>query len=225
MNLSDIAATPFRWVSALRGSRVFHPAGVLATGRLERSAPRGHGLPVTSCDVVGRVSKGAGTPGAVPDVVGLAWKMPRSQFPPTGWDVLLASTGARVLPRIGLRPVTSWRDVVLSSLMPLQYQQQYWWIRARLITEIGDRGVSLESISNRIDDGGIVFDIEQASGTGAFEPLAQLTLDGLVPADAAHDVVFDPTIHAPQQVRLAPGWLTDLRRGAYERSREGRHGG
>ncbi|OBI45286.1 phosphodiesterase [Mycobacterium kyorinense] len=222
MNLSDVATTPFRWASALRGRRIFHPAGVVATGRLERSAPRGRGLPVASCDVIARVSKGAGTPGAVPDVVGLAWKMPRLQFPRTGWDVLLASTGARVLPRIGLRPVTSWRGAVLSSLMPLQYQQQYWWIRARLITEISDRGVSLDSIRDRIGDGGIVFEIEQACGTGAFESLAQLTLDRLVPANQARDVVFDPTIHAPQDIRLAPGWLTDLRRSAYERSREGR---
>jgi hypothetical protein len=37
-------------------------------------------------------------------------------------------------------------------------------------------------------------------------------------------VVFDPTIHSPQEVKLAPGWLTDLRRRAYDGSRDGRDG-
>ncbi|MBO0865589.1 MAG: phosphodiesterase [Mycobacterium sp.] len=220
--LSDIVAAPFQWAAALRGRRVFHPVGVLAAGRIERLAPRDQGLPITSCEVVARVSKAAGTPDALPDVVGLAWKMPPDAFPPTGWDVLLASTGSALLTRVGLRPVTSWSGVSLSSLMPLRYQQQSWWIRARLITEIRDRGVSLESIRNNLDDGGILFAIEQACGAGQFELVAQLTLDRPLPADDGHDVVFDPTIHSPQEVKLAPGWLTDLRRRAYDRSRDGR---
>ncbi|ORV14613.1 hypothetical protein [Mycobacterium celatum] len=222
MALSDFVTTPFRWASALRGRRIFHPNGVLAGGVLERLAPQDQGLPVTSCDVVARVSKAAGTPGAFPDIVGLAWKMPPSKYPPTGWDVLLASTGAGLLTRIGLRPVTSWSGVTMSSLVPVRYQQQLWWIRAKLITEIPDRGVTLESIRNHIDDGGIVFAIEQAGPTGAFGMLGQLTLNRVLAGDEARDLVFDPTIHSPADVALAPGWLTELRRGAYGRSRQGR---
>lgn len=219
---SDIVTAPFQWVSALRHRRVFHPAGVLASGTIERLPGQGHGLPIDSCDVVARVSKGLGTPGALPDVVGLAWKMPAAAFPPTGWDVLLASTGSGLLTRIGLRPVTSWSGVTLSSLMPLRYQQQIWWIRARLITEIAARGVSLDTIRSHLDDDGLVFAIEQACGTGSFELLGRLTLNRSLPADEDHDVVFDPTIHSAQDVGLAPGWLSGLRRSAYDRSREGR---
>jgi hypothetical protein len=29
-----------------------------------------------SCDVIGRVSKGVGLPGALPDIAGLVWRMP-----------------------------------------------------------------------------------------------------------------------------------------------------
>ncbi|MCV7257943.1 phosphodiesterase [Mycobacterium shimoidei] len=220
--LSDLVTTPFRWASALRGRRIFHPAGVIAGGVLERLAPPGRGLPINSCDVVARVSKGAGTPGVLPDVVGLAWKMPPSEYPPAGWDVLLASTGAGLLTRIGLRPVTSWSDVTMSSLMPLRYQQQLWWIRAKLITEIDDRGLTLDSIRNHIDDGGIVFAVQQAGPTGGFELLGQLTLNRLLASHEAQDLIFDPTINSASQVRLAPAWLTGLRRSAYDRSREGR---
>lgn len=219
---SDLVTTPFRWVAALRGRRVFHPDGVFAGGWIERLAPQGEGLPITSCEVVARVSKGLGTPGALPDIVGLAWKMPASSYPPVGWDVLLASTGSGLLTRVGLRPVTSWSNVTLSSLMPLRYEQSYWWIRARLITEMSDGGVSLDSVRNQVDDGGLLFVIEQACGTGSFEMLGQLTLNRLLAGDEARDLVFDPTIHSPADVGLAPAWLTELRRGAYGRSRQGR---
>jgi hypothetical protein len=224
MNLSDIVAVPLKWGSALRHRRVFHPVGVLASGSLERLEPPGQGLPISSCDVVARVSKGVGIPGALPDIIGLAWKMPPTVFPPSGWDVLLASAGAGRLTRFALHPVTSWSSS-LSSLMPLRYEQGYWWIRAQLTTEIGEPGVSLDSIRKRIDQGGIEFNIEQASGTGRFEPLAVLTLSRLLPDDESHDVVFDPTIHAPPDVTLAPGWLTAVRRRSYDRSREGRQPG
>jgi hypothetical protein len=220
--LSDIVTTPFQWASALRGRRIFHPGGVLAAGRIERLAPQGQGLPVTSCEVVARVSKGVGTPGGLPDIAGLAWKMPPDIFPPAGWDVLLASTGSGLLTRIGLRPVTSWSGLSLSSLMPLRYRQQAWWIRARLITAIRDDGLSLHTIRDNLSDGGILFVVEQACGTGDFGLLAQLTLDRELPAGVGDDDVFDPTIHSPQDVRLAPGWLTRLRRSAYGHSRDGR---
>ncbi|BBY07456.1 phosphodiesterase [Mycobacterium noviomagense] len=221
MNLSDIVAVPLKWGSALRHRRVFHPVGVLAGGSLERLAPPDQGLPIRSCDVVARISKGAGTPGALPDIIGLAWKMPPTVFPPNGWDVLLASAGAGRLARIALHPVTSW-SASMSSLMPLCYEQRYWWIRAQLSSKIGEPGVSLESIRKHIDQGGIEFNIEQACGTGRFEPLAVLSVNRLLPDDESHDVLFDPTINAPPDVTLAPGWLTSLRRRAYDRSREGR---
>ncbi|MBW8710255.1 MAG: phosphodiesterase, partial [Mycobacterium sp.] len=108
MHASDIATLPVRLGAALRHRRLFHPDGVLAEGVLERVAPPGEGLPMLSCDVVGRVSKGLGLRGALPDIAGLAWRMPppqdlRSCMP---WDVLLASSVAPS--RIILAPVRSW---------------------------------------------------------------------------------------------------------------------
>src|SRR5215210_2646529 len=116
---SDVAALPIRLGAALRRRRLFHPDGVMAEGILERTAPQGEGLPMPSCDVIGRVSKGIGLPGALPDVAGLAWRIPppqdlRSCGP---WDVLLASTVARS--RVVLAPARSWSGTTLASLMPL----------------------------------------------------------------------------------------------------------
>lgn len=173
-----------------------------------------------SCDVIGRVSKGVGLPGAMADVAGLAFRIPppqdlRSCVP---WDVLLASTIANS--RFLLAPTRSWSSTTFSSLMPLRFRDGTWWLRARLVTRIDEPGLSLDTIRNQIDSGGIDFDIDQASGTGGFRPLARMTLRNLDPS--SDDIAFDPVLHSDEDVRLVPSWLTDFRRAAYRRSREGR---
>jgi hypothetical protein len=218
---SDIAALPIRFGAAVRHRRLFHPDGVLAEGILERIAPPDEGLPMESCDVIGRVSKGIGLPRTLPDIAGLAWRIPppqdlRSCGP---WDVLLASTLARS--RVILAPARSWSGATFSSVMPLRFEGGgVWWVRARLVTKIDEPGLALDTIMNQIDSNGIDFDIEQAKGIGGFRPLARLTLRHLDPS--RDDIAFDPVLHSDDDVRLVPGWLADLRRAAYRRSREGR---
>jgi hypothetical protein len=193
---------------------------VLAEGILERVAPPDDGLPMKSCDVIGRISKGVGLPGALPDIAGLALRIPPPQdLSSCGpWDVLLASTfaGSRVI----LAPVTSWSGATFSSLMPLRFKGKTWWVRARLVSDLTEPGLSLGSVSAEIDSDAIIFDIEQAAGFGGFSPLAQLTLRHTDPS--CDDIGFDPILHTARDVRLVPGWLADFRRAAYRRSREGR---
>jgi len=220
VHVSDLATLPVKIGAAVRGRRLFHPVGVLAEGILERTALDSDGLPMRSSDVIGRVSKGVGTPGGAPDVAGLAFRIPppqdlRSCGP---WDVLLASTAAGT--RFGLAPVTSWSNTTFSSLMPLRYRGQVWWVRARLATKIDAAGLALDTIENEISSGGIEFDIEQAPTRGEFRPLARLTLRFVDPS--CDDIAFDPALHSDCDVELLPGWLTTLRRAAYRRSRQGR---
>src|SRR6185369_181541 len=155
VQVSDVAALPVRLGAAIRTRRLFHPNGVLAEGLLERVAPADDGLPMQSCDVIGRVSKGIGLPGSTPDVAGLAFRIPppqdlRSCGP---WDVLLASTFAGS--RFALAPTTSWSGATFSSLMPLRYRGRVWWLRARLVTDLDTAGLSLKSIEDEINSGGI----------------------------------------------------------------------
>lgn len=215
VKVSDVLALPVELGAAVRHRRLFHPNGVLARGRIDRVAPAGRGLPVESGDVIGRVSKGVGLPGATPDVTGLAWRMTQDGKP---WDVLLASTGG--LSRVLLRPAVSWGEVTYSSLMPLRYDGDLWWVRARLATELDGPGVSLDTITDRLARGDLAFDVEQAPSTGAFEPLARLTLSEIIPPE--RDLSFDPTQNSAPGVELSPRWLTSFRRAAYRRSREGR---
>ena len=223
MTASDLAAAPFQAASALRHARVFHPVGVLAHGIIERVAAPGDGLPVTDSDnVEARLSKGIGTPGPIPDVIGLALRLPPEPFAPTPWDILLASAGSGPLTRIaGLRPVTGWTGSTMTTLMPLRYHNDNWWLRARMCTRIDGFGVSTDAVRRRLRTGPLEFDIDQACGTAPFTPLARLSLRGVI--TPAHDVAFDPVLHTAPEVTLAPGWLSGLRAQAYARSRRGRH--
>jgi hypothetical protein len=183
---------------------------------LERVAPPDEGLPMASCDVIGRVSKGIGLPGASPDIAGLAWRMPPQVRTGTPWDVLLASAAGRFL----LRPALSWSGATFSSLMPYRFKGGVWWVRARLVTDVNAPGLALDVIRNQIASTGIDFYIEQADRTGDFQPLARLKFRIVDPS--CDDVAFDPALHSDPALQLIPNWLSDFRRAAYRRSREGR---
>jgi hypothetical protein len=221
MQVSDIVTLPLQLGSAVRHRRVFHPEGVLAQGHLKRIAPPGEGLPIETVDVLARLSKAVGIPAGLPDLIGLAWRMPPQATATRPWDVLMVSAGSGLLTRFTLRPATSWPGTTLSTLMPLRHAGGWWWLKAEIVTPIGGR-LSLDEVRDAISSDGIVFNIEQAHGTGSFEPLAELTLTANIRTDADHDVSFDPTRNTGPVVGLGPEWLTALRERAYLRSRRGR---
>lgn len=224
MNVSDIVALPFEWGSAIRGKRFFHPLGVLAEGSIERIAPDDEGLPIPSGDTVARLSKASGTPGGLPDFVGLAIRVTPPQAT-TPWDILLVSAGSGALSRaVALRPVTSWTGHSLTTLMPSHYHGNNWWLRARIDTEIGGPGLSLDAIRTRIEQGPIDVSLDQACGRRDFIPLARLTLTDVRDTERGEDVSFDPVLNTAPGLSLYPGWLAKLRASAYQRSREGRDG-
>ncbi|XTP34845.1 phosphodiesterase [Mycobacterium sp. TJFP1] len=219
MTLTDLATLPIRVGAALRRKRLFHPTGILCGGSVTRLAPDGVGLPLVSGDAVGRISKGAGTPGSWPDFAGLAWRMPGDADGPRPWDVLTVSSAARV----ALRPVRSWSTAQYSTLMPLGYRGGLYWLRARMHTALDPDGLSVQAIRDRIESGSIEFLVEQACGTDTFTALATLKFDReLCEDDPGCDQPFDPTVRSGTEMTLEPRWLTRVRRAAYRNSREGR---
>ena len=221
MKTSDLAAVPLGLLSAIRGRRVFHPDGVLARGSIERLAPPDEGLPVASSDVIIRISKAIGFPDALPDIIGLAIRMPPARPATTPWDVLLASVIGGTYSRFALRPVMSW-SATLSTLMPLTFHGQTWWMQVQMTTHIDQPGLSLGDVADQLQAGEIEFVIKQARGFGRFTPLARLSITTRIAPGPSNDIAFDPTINSEPDVKLTPGWLTDVRRQAYARSRQGR---
>ena len=221
MQISDIVALPLQLGSAVRNRRVFHPLGVLAKGTSSGLHLRMRACRSIPADVLARVSKAVGTPGGLPDSIGLAWRMPPRGSGARPWDVLMVSAGSGLLTRFALRPTTSWTGTTLSTLMPLRRADGWWWLTATVRTTLGGR-LSLEAVRDAVNSDGMVFDIHQAHGRGPFEPLAELTLTAVIPTDAEHDVSFDPARNTPPDVGLGPQWLARLRERAYLRSRRGR---
>ena len=112
---------------------------------------------------------------------------------------------------------------MFTGIMPLRFKGGMWWVRARLVSDIGTPGLSVDTMRDQIDSGEVEFDIEQAAGAGRFVPLARLTLPHVDPSN--DDIAFDPTVHSHPEVELVPHWLNDLRRAAYRLSRAGRGAG
>lgn len=219
MSISELTTLPLRAGAALRDKRIFHPAGVLCGGTVTRTAPAGEGLPLVSGEVVGRISKGVGTPRALPDFAGLAWRMHKDADGSQPWDVLTVSSSARV----ALRPVTTWAAAQYSTLMPLGYPGGIFWLRATMTTALDSDGLGLDAVREHIAAGTVEFDVEQAYGIGPFYPLATLTFDRELCGDEPGcDQPFDPTVRSGTHVTLLPGWLTTLRHAAYRNSRQGR---
>ncbi|MCV7197303.1 phosphodiesterase [Mycobacterium angelicum] len=223
MNVSNLVTLPFQWGAAIRGKRFFHPLGVLAQGSIERVAPYYQGLPVPTSDVVARLSKAVGTPGPIPDAMGLALRVPGLDHATKPWDMLLVSAASGAIGRVlALRPVGSWTSQTMTTLMPLQYHGKRWWLRARITTPVDGPGLSLAAVRDRIEDGGIEMEIDQACGTGHFEPLAHVKLTKVASPGLDDDVSFDPVLNTPPGVSLYPDWLAGLRKRAYAQSRDGR---
>lgn len=225
VNLSSLVTVPFQWGAAIRGKRFFHPLGVLTQGSIERVAPDDQGLPIPTSGVVARISKAVGTPGPMPDAIGLALRVPGPGDATKPWDMLLVSAASGAIGRVlALRPVGSWTSQTMTTLMPLQYHGKRWWLRARITTPVDGPGLSLAAVRARIYDGGIEMEVDQACGAGHFDPLAHVKLTKVTSPGLDDDVSFDPVLNTPPGVSLYPDWLAGLRKSAYAQSREGRDG-
>lgn len=199
----------FRLASRLRGARIFHPRGLTLAGRLHVT---GDGpLPPGETDCVVRVSKGFGTPGGAPDVLGVAVRV----LGETPFDALLASTlGTRGWRRFALAPAASWGRLRLSSLMPWEDEEGH---RAYLAARVVDLELSDTRTSTIADQ--LPVDVRlYVSGPDRVWQTGVLVITG----PELPEVDYDPVLRHPPGWRLVPDWLAAQRIAAYDGSRAGR---
>ena len=93
----DLAATAIGLVSGVRQARVFHPRGTTRTANVTVTGGGDWGARVLDepgrYDGVARVSRGAGLPAPLPDVVGLALRLPSQGRRGAPLDLLVNSAG------------------------------------------------------------------------------------------------------------------------------------
>lgn len=191
-----------RALAWLRPSRKpLHPKGEIVTGRLVRTGGGAEsGVPwldsVGEDDVVIRFSRAIGLPHAVPDIHGIAIRVPAED----GFgDLLLASTGLGKLTRFVL---TASHDVAgrpLTTLLPYQGPHGPILIGAQAVEGLAPS-----------------FDLLWSRGTGPWFPFARLAVSEVPGTDPA--ISFDPVRNPLPGLAFYP-WVRRLREPAYRAAR------
>jgi hypothetical protein len=170
------------------------------TGELTGTAP----FPA-SAEVTARLSKGIGTRRGLPDVLGLALRIPTGSG---DWDLLLSTTGTGRFSRLLPAFAAGWRGAALGTILPYRYRGELLWLMAVPVEPVTEEPPTQFSL--------------HACGTDAeWRQVAEVRLHDL---RRDEPVAFDPVLNRPPELELAPRWLAALREQAYAGSRRGRHG-
>jgi hypothetical protein len=216
-----LVAVPLGAIARLRGGKPMHPRGAVFDAVLER---RGEATPwgipwldaVATDPAVVRLSRGAGLPAPLPDLLGMAVRLPGANAPV---DVLLSTTGRGRIAR--LLPVPR-RDTaaVYSSIMA--YRSDSGPVRLAALPEADDVPSDPQPLAGDVSRHGLRFTLAAARGLGPWQPFATLTLTAPVPA-LDPDVRFD-AVQNPPPGMVPDGPMACFRAPAYARARVARTG-
>lgn len=221
--MTDLAASAVRSTFAagakLRHARVFHPDGLNLSGRLHAESEYEHLFGAGERAVIARLSKGTGTPGSLPDVLGFAFRVLDRHNEP--WDFALATTGGGSLSRFVILPSRGWVHARYGSLMPYRVGKTMpLWFFAEPDTG-QPTSASLAALTEHLQEHPISFELLAGGITGQPVRLGSLTLRLAESAEHRTDF-FDPMLNHPDGVELLPRIVGKVREFAYAGSRNGR---
>ncbi|WP_448641362.1 phosphodiesterase [Geodermatophilus sp. URMC 63] len=215
-----LAAVPLGTLARWRAGKPMHPRGVVLDAVLERTGgARGWGVrwleePGREPAVV-RLSRGAGLPTPLPDLLGLAVRLPGGERPVD----LLLSTGGRgrwtrflPVPRV---------DAASSYSSFMGYRSPAGTLRLAAVPD-GPDGVASDPrpVAAAVAERGLVFRLLVARGAEDWVSFGRLTLTAPV-AELDPDLRFDAVRNPPPGL-LADGPMARFRAPAYAAAREGR---
>jgi hypothetical protein len=196
-------ARALTWVR--RSRKPLHPEGEIVTGRLRRTGSTGSGVPWLDSpgtdEVLVRVSRAVGLPDALPDIHGLAVRIPVDGRPA---DLLLAQTGLGRLTRYVLTGGRTVASRPLTTLLP--YRSPHGPLLLAAAARTTEHGWD-----------GRTFELFWSIGVGRWSELGELVLLGEPAADA--DVSFDAVTN-PLPGLEPYDWVRRLREPAYRSARE-----
>lgn len=204
--LDEATFALFRRLSAWRGLRIFHPRGA-AYGGLFQAAPNGPDAELFSDGskhgALVRLSRGLGLRPPLPDVLGLAIRIPDAYGRGRHQDFLLASSGSGVLGRRLPRPTTTSPAQFYSSLLPY---------------EIGGRKLFVGG-RPKVAGSTSAFEVFVAPPSGRWHAVGTLHLAHRLDDSVARELRFDPWNSGGGIVPV--GLANRLRAPAYRGSRRG----
>ncbi|WP_104524082.1 phosphodiesterase [Blastococcus atacamensis] len=209
-------AVPLGAVARYRRGRAMHPRGAVFDGVLERhgSTPP-IGVPwldeVRRDAVVVRISRGAGLPAPLPDVLGLAIRLGGDRDPV---DLLLSSTGQGRWSRLVPVPRVD-AEGPYGSIMG--FRSAVGTIRIAALPQTAGISSDPEPVAEAAAEGRIDFTLAAAVGQGEWRPFARLrSTAARGPFDSA--LRFDAVLNAPPGL-VADGPMAKFRAPAYATAR------
>ena len=225
--LDAITDRLFAGASALRRKRIVHPHGIgfeaeltvaPAPGVLEVSATSLLSAPGAHRATV-RLSRGAGLPTALPDVLGLAIRIDDAYGAGRHQDFLLASSGAGPLLHHLLLPSRrGYLAVPYSSVLPYRLGDSLRILGAR--PDVAVPGVRSTEELRRAAGRGLSFRLALAPSLGRWREVATLTVGKELAAAEVEQIRFNP-FNIGGGFELA-GPLMRIRGPAYRGSQRGR---
>jgi hypothetical protein len=210
-------------IRLVRSPRPIHPHGVALAGTLTPAARRAtsgltwlDGLDAP-LEITARFSRGAGTPAALPDVLGLALRIPDGGG--TTVDVLLSTTGIGVPGRFLLQPRRSLSGARMTTLMP--YRGTTGPVLLGVLVDADPPlPAGAEDLGRALAARPLRMRLAHATPRGLWHVVAriELTHDAAGPLDTGTRV--DPVLAAPPGDTTYP-WARRLRSPAYRAARHG----
>jgi hypothetical protein len=213
--LSGVSAALFAGLSAARRKRVFHPRGVTFAGTVTfRDDPA---LPFRGSEpALVRLSRAAGLPQAMPDLLGLAVR-----FVATGQDLLFVTSGESAVTRHVFVPTRGFFTRPYSTVLPYELGGRTIVFGARPDPSLRNAAdQEMDDLGAYVAAGRLRFELTWGpAGSSDVTPFATLVVDR--PHEG--DVAFNPFDSHPA---LRPaGGLNRLRRESYETSQAARPDG
>ncbi|WP_346620340.1 phosphodiesterase [Blastococcus montanus] len=211
-----LVAVPMGAVARWRG-RPIHPRGAVLDAVLERrGGTPPFGVPwldqQRTDPALVRLSRGAGLPAPLPDVLGLAIRLPAEGG--SHVDLLLSTTGRGPLTR--LVPVPRVDGAATHSSI-MAYRSAAGPVRLAALPERAEVPTEPGAVAAGAADGTLSFTLAAAVGLGEWRPFARLRTTGpREPLDPA--VRFDAVRHAPPGLS-ADGPMARFREPAYAAAR------
>ncbi len=206
-------------LSRLRGKRILHPDGVGFRGVLTPldRALGGTGLG-TESPVTARLSRAIGLPEALPDLLGLAFRVPDAFGPGQHQDVLMTSCGSTPFGHRLFLPARGFLDRPYTTLLPYELHGRRVVLEAD--TAGGKRRATRLRDLRRTAAAPLEYELSARAVGGAAQPLAHLSLQTRLADEEAERIGFDPT-NTGGGLELA-GLVNRLRGPSYRGSQAGR---
>lgn len=217
----------FRALSVLRGgARSLHPQGVVFEATVDVDRPPagiGGDVPLLgahgSHGAVVRLSRGAGLPHRLPDVHGLAIRIPHAYGEGRHQDLLLATTLGGSLAHHVLFPSPNFFSARYSTILLYDVGGSLRVFEARAVTEPVAQSDPFDELLATAAHRDVRFELSLAAPLGRPRPFATVTLGRVVAESEAEPLRFNPW-NAGGGIRPV-GPFNGLRESAYRDSQRG----